>query len=122
MKIQRKINLNEDALSNPMALKELAQMYDVHRNTMADWLRKQIVPNIQFSPRRWRVPFRELPCDYDGIADNIRELIEKLRHLSVSDVKVLINKVKPLRPEEINLLVKQAKKEASAETHQVNVA
>ena len=66
--------LNKNEVSNtqwshPMGLKELSQIFDVHRNTMSKWLKYQIVCNRQLSPRKWEVAVFELP--YDLTSDNI---------------------------------------------------
>jgi hypothetical protein len=47
--------------SRPMDVKTLSQIFDVHRNTMSKWLKKQIIQNQQLSPRRWRIATFELP-------------------------------------------------------------
>ena len=47
--------------SQPMGLKGLSQIFDVHRNTMSKWLKDQIICNQQLSPRRWRVASYEMP-------------------------------------------------------------
>ena len=54
--------------SHPMGLKELSKIFEVHRNTMSKWLKKQIVCNRQLSPRKWEVAVFELP--YDLTSDN----------------------------------------------------
>ncbi|MBN2588311.1 MAG: hypothetical protein JXA96_00485 [Sedimentisphaerales bacterium] len=51
-----------------MGLKELSQIFDVHRNTMSKWLKDQIICNRQLSPRKWEVATFELP--YDLTSDN----------------------------------------------------
>jgi hypothetical protein len=52
--------------SQPMGLKELSQIFDIHRNTMSKWLKDQVICNQQLSPRRWRVATFELPKEYNG--------------------------------------------------------
>ena len=54
--------------SHPMGIKELSQIFDVHRNTMSVWLKDQTICNRQLSPRRWQVAKFEMPCDLN--ADN----------------------------------------------------
>lgn len=55
--------------SQPMGLKELSQIFDIHRNTMSKWLKDQVICNQQLSPRRWRIATFELPKDYNGKAN-----------------------------------------------------
>ena len=68
--IQRKNNsdISNIQWSHPMSLKELSQIFDVHRNTMSKWLKKQVVRNRHLSPRKWEVAVYELP--YDLTSDN----------------------------------------------------
>lgn len=47
--------------SKPMVLKRLAEIFDVHRNTMKGWLKDQVICNQQMSARRWRVAMYEFP-------------------------------------------------------------
>ena len=54
--------------THPMSLKELSQIFDIHRNTMSKWLKNQTVRNRQLSPRKWEVAVFELP--YDLTSDN----------------------------------------------------
>lgn len=49
--------------AQPLGLKRLALMFDVHPNTMRKWLKKQVVRNEQMSPRYWRVAIEDLPAD-----------------------------------------------------------
>ena len=49
--------------SRPMGLKQLSQIFEVHRNTMAKWLKRQIICNRHLSPRRWEIATFELPYD-----------------------------------------------------------
>ena len=67
---QRKNNtdVSNTQQSHPMSLKELSQIFDVHRNTMSKWLQNQIVCNRHLSPRKWEVAVFELP--YDLTSDN----------------------------------------------------
>ena len=51
--------------TQPMSLKQLAQIFDVHRHTMREWLDQQKICNEQLSARRWRIAVYELP---DGLA------------------------------------------------------
>ena len=51
--------------SRPMGLKTMSQIFDVHRNTMSKWLRKQVICNQQLSPRRWRIAAFELPNEIE---------------------------------------------------------
>ena len=46
-------------------LKELAKDFDLHRNTMSQWLKEQRICNQQMSPRRWRVPIHEFPLGFE---------------------------------------------------------
>ena len=55
--------------SHPMGLKNLSQIFDVHRNTMSKWLKDQTICNRQLSPRRWEIAMFELP--YEMTTDNI---------------------------------------------------
>jgi len=52
--------------SQPMGLKEMSKIFDVHRNTMSKWLKGQVICNQQLSPRRWRIATYELPKDFDS--------------------------------------------------------
>ena len=65
--------------SHPMGLKELSQIFEVHRNTMSKWLKNQTVRNRQLSPRKWEVAVFELP--YDLTSDNL-EMSSKRTHRS----------------------------------------
>ena len=54
------IRQNNSDISNvrwthPMGLKEMSQIFDIHRNTMSKWLKGQTVRNRQLSPRKWEV-------------------------------------------------------------------
>ena len=67
------IEINKD-ISNtqwthPMGLKELSQIFDIHRNTMSKWLKKQTIRNRQLSPRKWEVATFELP--YNSTSDDL---------------------------------------------------
>ena len=57
--------------SHPMGIKELSQIFEVHRNTMAKWLKNQNICNRHLSPRRWEVATFELPynLEEDKISD-----------------------------------------------------
>ena len=57
------IDVTKVKWSQPMGLKSLSQIFDVHRNTMSKWLKGQIICNRQLSPRRWEVAIYELPHD-----------------------------------------------------------
>jgi len=46
-------------------LKELAKDFNLHRNTMREWLRNQVICNQQMSPRRWRVLISEFPDGFE---------------------------------------------------------
>ena len=63
------VDITKTKWSQPMGLKGLSQIFDVHRNTMSKWLRDQIICNRQLSPRRWRVASYEMPDSMldDGI-------------------------------------------------------
>ena len=54
--------------THPMGLKEMSQIFEIHRNTMSKWLKNQTVCNRQLSPRKWEVAVFELP--YDLTSDN----------------------------------------------------
>ena len=60
-----KINVTKVKWSRPMGLKELSQIFEVHRNTMSGWVKNQTICNRQLSARRWEVAMYELPYDYD---------------------------------------------------------
>ena len=74
---QNETNLSKMKWSHPMGLKELSQIFDVHRNTMSKWLKDQTVCNRQLSPRKWEVALFEMP--YDLTRDN-QEMISKDVH------------------------------------------
>ena len=57
--------------SSPMGLKNLSQIFDVHRNTMSKWLREQTICNRQLSPRRWEIALFELPCEFTDDSNRI---------------------------------------------------
>lgn len=73
MKNNKKNDVTKIKWSHPMGLKELSQIFEVHRNTMASWLKDQTICNRQLSPRRWEVAMFELPYnpEEDKITDNI---------------------------------------------------
>jgi len=56
-------DLNKIKWSQPMSVKGLSQIFDVHRNTMSKWLKNQVICNQQLSSRRWRVATFEIPAD-----------------------------------------------------------
>ncbi len=58
-------NLTEIKWTQPMTIKELAQIFDVHRNTLSKWLKEQVITNRQLSPRRWKIAEFEMPKDFD---------------------------------------------------------
>ena len=60
-----KVSLGEIRWTQPMTIKELAQIFDVHRNTLSKWLKDQVITNQQLSPRRWKIAEFELPKDFD---------------------------------------------------------
>ncbi|MBN1182667.1 MAG: hypothetical protein JXB49_10295 [Bacteroidales bacterium] len=68
---QNNIDVSKVKWSHPMGLKNLSQIFDVHRNTMSKWLKDQTICNRQLSPRRWTVAVFELP--YDISSDKIKE-------------------------------------------------
>ncbi|MBN1972141.1 MAG: hypothetical protein JW787_00770 [Sedimentisphaerales bacterium] len=70
MKRQNNIDISKAQWTHPMGLKELSQIFEVHRNTMSKWLKKQILCNRQLSPRKWEIATFELP--YDSGQDNIK--------------------------------------------------
>jgi len=53
--------INSVEWSRPKAKKFWADIFDLHVNTMAAWLKNQTIRNEQVSPRKWRVDIRELP-------------------------------------------------------------
>jgi len=55
--------------SRPMGIKELSQIFEVHRNTMSVWLKDQNILNRQLSPRRWQVAQFEMPYDLNNDND-----------------------------------------------------
>ena len=57
------IDITKVKWSHPMGLKELSQIFEIHRNTMSKWLKNQVIRNRQLSPRRWEVAMYELPYD-----------------------------------------------------------
>ncbi|MBN2182492.1 MAG: hypothetical protein JW715_11320 [Sedimentisphaerales bacterium] len=61
MKNRNNVNETEVKWSRPMGLKELSQIFEVHRTTMSKWLKDQVVCNRQLSPRKWEVAVFELP-------------------------------------------------------------
>ena len=61
MKNNNNIDVTKIKWSRPMGLKQLSQIFEVHRNTMAKWLKDQVICNRQLSPRRWEVAVFELP-------------------------------------------------------------
>ena len=56
-------DINHVKWSQPMSVKGLSQIFDVHRNTMSKWLKDQVICNQQLSARRWRVATFEIPAD-----------------------------------------------------------
>jgi hypothetical protein len=73
MKNNINVNVTKMKWSHPMGLKELSQIFEVHRNTLAKWLKEQIICNRQLSPRRWEVAIFELP--YDLKEDKISDIL-----------------------------------------------
>ena len=69
MRNRNNVNVANVKWSHPMGLKELSQIFDVHRNTMSKWLKEQTICNRHLSPRRWEVAVFELP--YDLNIDNL---------------------------------------------------
>lgn len=67
--------------SQPMGIKSLSQIFDVHRNTMSKWLKDQIICNQQLSPRRWRVATYEMPDEMMNNDYDINQVAEKLSKL-----------------------------------------
>lgn len=72
MKNKNNIDIAEVKWSHPMGLKELSQIFEVHRNTMAKWLKDQVVLNRQLSPRRWEIAMFELP--YNIVEEKISDI------------------------------------------------
>jgi hypothetical protein len=73
MKNNINVNVTKMKWSHPMGLKELSQIFEVHRNTLAKWLKEHIICNRQLSPRRWEVAIFELP--YDLKEDKISDIL-----------------------------------------------
>lgn len=73
MKKNKKVDVTKEKWSHPMGIKELSQIFDIHRNTMSIWLKDQIISNRQISPRRWEVAIFELP--YDPEKDNVSDIL-----------------------------------------------
>lgn len=73
MEKNKKVNVTKEKWSRPMGQKELSQIFDVHRNTMSEWLKNQTISNRQLSPRRWEVAIFELPYDFEK--DNISDVL-----------------------------------------------
>ena len=65
MKNKDNIDVTKVKWSHPMGLKELSLIFEVHRNTMAKWLKDQVICNRQLSPRRWEVAISELPYNFE---------------------------------------------------------
>ena len=63
MEKNKTYNANNVKWSQPMSVKGLSQIFDVHRNTMSKWLKDQVICNQQLSARRWRVATFEIPAD-----------------------------------------------------------
>jgi hypothetical protein len=63
MKKSISYNVTNIKWSQPMSVKGLSQIFDVHRNTMSKWLKDQVICNQQLSARRWRVATFEIPAD-----------------------------------------------------------
>ena len=61
MRADSTANVSKLKWSQPMGLKGLSQIFDVHRNTMSKWLKDQVIRNQQLSPRRWRIASYEMP-------------------------------------------------------------
>ena len=61
----KKVKFNEIQWTQPMTIKELSQIFDVHRNTLSKWLKDQVIINRKLSPRRWEVAEFELPKDFN---------------------------------------------------------
>lgn len=59
-----KIDVTKVKWSQPMGIKELAKIFEVHRNTMSNWLKDQTICNRQLSPRRWVIAKYELPYEF----------------------------------------------------------
>jgi len=66
MKNNSVVDVTKIEWSQPMGLKGLSKIFDIHRNTMSKWLKDQVICNQQLSPRRWRIATYELPKDYDS--------------------------------------------------------
>ena len=65
MKKKNNMDVIKIQWSRPMGIKELSQIFDVHRNTMSAWLKDQTICNRQLSQRKWEVAMFELPYELD---------------------------------------------------------
>ena len=63
MKKSDNIDVTKVKWSQPMSVKGLSKIFDIHRNTMSKLLKERIICNRQLSPRRWEVAVFELPDD-----------------------------------------------------------
>lgn len=63
MKDER-VDLSVVKWSRPMTIKELSQIFDVHRNTLSKWLKEQVITNRKLSSRRWEIAEFEFPKDF----------------------------------------------------------
>ena len=63
MKESTSYDISNVKWSQPMSVKGLSKVFDVHRNTMSKWLKDQVICNQQLSARRWRVATFEIPAD-----------------------------------------------------------
>lgn len=73
-------DISKTEWSHPMGLKELSQIFDVHRNTMSKWLKEQNVCNRQLSPRKWEVAAFELPYDLDSDNQKMNSLAQSEKY------------------------------------------
>ena len=80
---KKNLDVTKIKWSQPMGIKSLSQIFDVHRNTMSKWLRDQIICNQQLSPRRWRVATYEMPYDIpddDYVLGQTSDKLSKLQY------------------------------------------
>lgn len=71
MKNRNKIDLTKVKWSRPMGQKELSQIFEVHRSTIAKWLKNQVIRNRRLSRQRWQVATFEFPYKFmrDKVSD-----------------------------------------------------
>lgn len=65
MRTNNVVDVTKIKWSQPMNLKTLSLIFDVHRGTMSKLLKDQVICNQQLSPRRWRIAIFELPIEFE---------------------------------------------------------